>query len=99
MGQAEKTARAELTEHPDCQHRAAKIRQPRQDKKERTAENTGRTGHLDRTDRSIQPEWDNQNRTSRTGQADRGDRTGLLASTVKTVLLGQDVYCRTDKTG
>ena len=83
MGQPEwdgqnKTARTELTEQ-DCQHRAAKIRQPEQDKKEMTAEKTARTGQLDRTGRSIQPERDSQNRTSRTGQADGRDRTGLLA--------------------
>ncbi len=83
MGQPEwdrqnKTARTELTEQ-DCQHRAAKKGQPGQEKKERTAEKTLRTGQLDRTGRSIQPERESQNRTSRTGQADKRARTGLLA--------------------
>jgi hypothetical protein len=57
-----------------CKKKTARARQ-----KERTAENTARTGQLDRTGISIQPEWDNQNRTYRTGQADMRDRTGLLA--------------------
>ncbi len=52
----------ELTEQ-DCQHRAAKIRQPGKDEKKRTAEKTARTGQLDRTGIYIQPERDSQNRT------------------------------------
>jgi hypothetical protein len=89
-----KTARTELTEQ-GCQHRAAKIRKHGQDNKERTAEKTARTGQLDRTGRSIQPERVSQDKTSRTGQADKRDRTGLLAqhcqdSTARTGCLEQD---------
>jgi hypothetical protein len=65
-----KTARTELTGQ-DCLHRAAKIRQPRQEKKERTAEKTVRTGQLDRIGRSIKPEG-----AVRTGHPGQGKQTG-----------------------
>jgi hypothetical protein len=52
---------------------AAKIRQPRQDKKERAAEKD----NLNKTARTGQPELFSQNRITRTWQADRTDRTGL----------------------
>jgi hypothetical protein len=50
----------------------SKIRQPEQDRKERTATNRARTGQTERnsqngTFRMEQPEWDSQNRTNRTG--------------------------------
>jgi hypothetical protein len=64
-----KTARTELTEQ-DCQYRAAKIRQPRQDKKERTVEKTASTVQLDKTGRYIQP-----NGTVRTGHPGQGKQT------------------------
>jgi hypothetical protein len=69
------TARTELTVQ-DCQHTAAKIRQPGQDKEERSAEK--------KPVRMIQSELDSQNRSTRTGQADRTDRTGRPAWTVRT---------------
>jgi hypothetical protein len=62
MGQSEQDCkdRANRTGLPaqDGQHRAVKIRQPRHNIMETTAEKTARTGQLVRTGRSIQPERD-----------------------------------------
>jgi hypothetical protein len=82
MGQPEwerqnKTSRTEAPEQ-DCQHRAAKIKLPGQDKKERTAEKTARTGHLDRTARTEHP-----GKVKQTGEKNR---------TASTTLSGQ--YCK-----
>jgi hypothetical protein len=78
MGQPDQDChRTELPEK-DCQHRAAKIRHPGQDRKEKTTEKTAITGELDRTARSIQPERDSQNRTFSTGQAVRRDRKACI---------------------
>jgi hypothetical protein len=78
MGHEDQTARTELLEQY-CQLRAAKIRQPGQDRKERRGEDrtAAITGQLDRTTRSVKLERNSKNRTSRTGQADRRDRTAL----------------------
>jgi hypothetical protein len=66
------SVRTELLEQ-DCQHRAAKIRQLGEDKKERTAEKDSQNS----TARTGQPQKQfSQNKTSRTGQA---GRTGLPA--------------------
>ncbi len=84
MGQPEwdrqnKTTRTELTEQ-DCQHRIAKIRQPRQ------------------------ADLFSLNGTVRKGHPRQGKQTGETEQdfwhiTVRTVLLGQDVYSRSDKRG
>jgi hypothetical protein len=77
MGQAEK----------DCKDRTNRTGLPAQGCKNKTTQarqkgdnsrKDSQNRQLDRTGRSIQPEWDRQNRTSRTGQADRRDRTGFL---------------------
>jgi hypothetical protein len=74
MGQAEQDCK-DRTNRTGLPAQGCKIRQPGQDNKETTAEKTARTGQLDRTGRSIQPERDSQNGTSRTRQTDRRDRT------------------------
>jgi hypothetical protein len=86
MGQAEQDCkdRTNRTGLPaqDFQHRAAKIRQPGQDKKETTAEKTARTRQLDRTGRIFsaqtgQSEQDIQGRASRQERQNRTSSTAL----------------------
>jgi hypothetical protein len=88
---------------PGCQHRIARIRQPRQERTTRKGHNSVRElpaqDSQNETARTGQPERDSLNRASRTGQTEKEVSTGVQDRTARIGKSEQDSRNGIDGTG